>query len=83
MTRIQMHDVVALLTDTKTQLFPNGREILLQRGQIGTIVEEYDGGAAFEVEFSDNDGQTYAMVAIKTENLMVLYNQPVELAVAG
>ncbi len=27
---------------------------------MGTVVEEYHNGAAFEVEFSDNNGQTYA-----------------------
>ncbi|MBE9064348.1 DUF4926 domain-containing protein [cf. Phormidesmis sp. LEGE 11477] len=83
MISIQMHDVVALLKDTKTQFFPNGRDILLKKGQIGTVVEEYNGGEAFEVEFSDNDGQAYAMVTLKAENLMVLYDQPVELAIAS
>ena len=36
-----------------------GEPITLYKGQVGTIVMEYD-GEVFEVEFSNNDGTTYA-----------------------
>ena len=32
----------------------------LWRGQVGTVVEILAGGTAFEVEFSDRAGRTYA-----------------------
>ena len=30
------------------------KETILLRGQMGTVVEEYNNGEAFEVEFCDN-----------------------------
>lgn len=53
-------DVVALLED-----LPDRR---LRRGQVGTIVEELAPGV-FEMEFSDGHGRTYAMLALRTEQL--------------
>ena len=46
---------------------------------MGTVVELLDEGV-FEVEFSDNQGQTYAMLAVPEAKLMVLYHQPVQVA---
>lgn len=46
------------------------QEIILRRGQVDTVVENYKNGEAFEVEFSDNQGQTYALLAVKGEKLM-------------
>jgi hypothetical protein len=34
----------------------------------------------FEVEFSDNEGRTYASLALKAEQLLVLHHEPVETA---
>lgn len=45
---MKLLDVVALLEDSP--------EINLYRGQVGTIVEEYEAGI-FEVEFSDSTGK--------------------------
>ena len=47
----------------------------LTRGQIGSVVEhlERDGREALLVEFSDDQGQTYAMVPLKPEQLLVLH----------
>ncbi len=47
----------------------------LQRGQVGTIVEDLAPGV-YEVEFSDDDGRTYASVALTADRLMRLYHQP-------
>jgi len=40
----------------------------LVRGQVGTVVETLAPGV-FEVEFSDNDGRTYASVALKASQV--------------
>jgi len=47
----------------------------LLRGQVGTVVESL-GQDVFEVEFVDNDGRTYAMLPLKTSQLLVLHYQP-------
>ena len=62
-------DVVALTAD----LPDKG----LRRGQVGTIVEEL-ADDVYEVEFSDTDGMTYALVALKAEQLMILHYQPLK-----
>jgi hypothetical protein len=62
-------DVVALTSDLP--------EHGLKRGQVGTIVEEWQPDV-FEVEFADTDGVAYAMVALRTDQLMSLHWQRVE-----
>ena len=52
-------DVVALLSDVPA----HG----LLRGQVGTVVELLDG--AYEVEFSDDEGKTYAELAFAPDQL--------------
>jgi hypothetical protein len=61
---VQLHDVVALLTD----LPQRG----LQRGQVGTVVEQVAPGA-YEVEFSDDEGRTYASLALRPDQFLVLH----------
>ena len=51
----------------------------LYRGQVGTVVESL-APDVFEVEFSDNEGRTYASLALKVEQLLVLHHEPVETA---
>jgi Domain of unknown function (DUF4926) len=58
-------DVVALLEDLP------GRALV--RGQVGTIVEILAPGV-FEVEFSDNDGRTYATLALRENQFLVLHH---------
>ena len=67
---IQMH-VVALLESLP--------EAGLVRGQVGTVVEEWTPGV-YEVEFTDDSGKTYAMVAVKADQLMRLHHEPVHEA---
>ncbi len=69
--KIEILDVVALLEDLP--------ERGLYRGQVGTVVDSY-GAAAFEVEFSDNEGRTYASLALEAGQLMVLHHEPIEVA---
>jgi len=58
-------DVVALLEDIPA----NG----LVRGQVGTIVEILAQGV-YEVEFSDDNGHSYATLALPSNQLLVLHH---------
>ena len=69
MPAIKLLDVVALLEDLPTQD--------LRRGQVGTVVESLATGV-FEVEFSDNLGRTYATLALRADQLIVLHHELVE-----
>jgi hypothetical protein len=64
---IELLDVVALNED-----LPSHR---LLRGQVGTVVESL-GPDVFEVEFSDDRGQTYAMLPLKSQQLILLHTSP-------
>jgi hypothetical protein len=70
-TAINVLDVVALLVDMPEQG--------LVRGQVGTVVERLDEGV-LEVEFSDDEGRTYAELAIDAGRLLVLHHRPVVAA---
>ena len=75
---IQMHDVVILLEDARTKHFDTGQPLMLQRGQVGTVVMTY-AGSAFEVEFAGRDGRAYALLPVVAGKLMPLKDTP-ELA---
>ena len=62
---IKPFDVVALLEDLP--------ERGLKRGQVGTVVEPLAPGV-FEVEFSDNEGKTYASLALHSDQFMILHH---------
>lgn len=51
----------------------------LQRGQVGTVVEEL-GSDTFEVEFSDEDGRAYALAPVREDQMMVLHYRPSKVA---
>lgn len=51
----------------------------LLRGQVGTVVEIL-APDVYEVEFSDNNGRTYATLALRGDQLMALYYEPVQKA---
>ena len=65
---MKLLDVVALLEDLP--------ELSLYRGQVGTIVEEYEPGV-FEVEFSDTNGRAYAIETLIGKQLMLLHYQSI------
>ncbi len=67
MDEIKLLDVVALL-----ETIPDKG---LGRGQVGTVVEVL-AKDAYEVEFSDTEGRTYAMLALRAHQLMVLRYEP-------
>ncbi len=79
--KIQMHDMVVLLEDTRAKHFETGQPLMLRRGQIGAVVMTYD-GSAFEVEFAGRDGRAYAMMSIPVEKLMLLRDTPESVEVA-
>jgi hypothetical protein len=66
---ISLLDVVALLEDIPQRG--------LTRGQVGTVVEEL-APDVYEVEFSDNEGRTYATLAVQAQQLIVLHYQPAQ-----
>jgi len=67
MRELEALAVVALLEDVA--------EKHLSRGQVGTIVELLAPGV-YEVEFSDDEGRTYASLALRTEQLLQLHHEP-------
>ena len=64
MREIKLFDSVALLEDLP--------EENLCRGQVGAVVEIYNNGEMFEVEFINNNGKTYGLLALHSEQLMLL-----------
>jgi hypothetical protein len=69
MSKLEVLSLVALLRDMPDKG--------LVRGQVGTIVQLLSPTIA-EVEFSDDDGRTYAMVALPAEELIRLHHRPLE-----
>ncbi|MBM4427273.1 MAG: DUF4926 domain-containing protein [Chloroflexi bacterium] len=65
--KVKLLDVVALMQEMPS------RELSL--GQVGTVVEVL-APDVFEVEFSDNEGRTFAELALKADQLLVLHYEP-------
>jgi hypothetical protein len=63
---IRLLDTVALLQDLP--------EHKLKRGEVGTVVEILAPGV-YEVEFCDDEGQTYAELALRSDQLVPLHNR--------
>jgi len=63
---MKLLDIVALTEDLP--------QLCLYRGQVGTIVEEYE-PEVFEVEFSDTTGRAYAIETLSANQLMLLHHQ--------
>ena len=70
-TQFKLLDVVALTEDLP--------ENPLVRGQVGTVVENL-AADVYEVEFSDDNGQTYAMLPLHASQLMSLHYLPIKPA---
>lgn len=69
MSKIDLLTVVAILKDIP--------EHGLVRGQVGTVVECL-APAIFEVEFSDDNGTTYASIPLKADDLIRLHHHPLD-----
>lgn len=63
---LKLLDTVALLEDLP--------ERKLKRGEVGTVVETL-APDAYEVEFCDDEGRTYAEFALRGDQIMALHNQ--------
>ncbi|MBI4557769.1 MAG: DUF4926 domain-containing protein [Candidatus Hydrogenedentes bacterium] len=64
--KIKLLDTVALSEDVP--------ERKLYRGEVGTVVELL-APDTYEVEFCDDEGQTYALLALRGRQLIALHNQ--------
>ena len=67
MRELEVLSVVGLLEDTADQS--------VRRGQVGTIVERLAPGV-YEVEFSDDEGRTYASLPLRADQLLQLRHEP-------
>ena len=71
---IQLLDTVALLE--------NIPERSLRRGEVGTVVEVL-APDVYEVEFCDDEGQTYMELALRSNQLIALHTQGEALKMGG
>jgi len=67
MRELELLSVVALLEDITDHT--------LLRGQVGTVVERLAPGV-YEVEFSDDEGRTYAARPLRSDQLLQLHHEP-------
>lgn len=72
--QIELLDTVALLEDIPQRS--------LDRGEVGTVVELL-APEVFEVEFSDDEGHTYAQFALQSDQIIALHNQGEGLKLAA
>jgi hypothetical protein len=71
---VQLLAIVALTVDLP--------EVNLRRGQVGTVADILSGRRAFEVEFCDRDGHSYASLGLRPDQVMPLGYAP-EAATSG
>jgi len=71
---IELLDTVALLEDLPQRD--------LKKGEVGTVVEML-APDVFEIEFSDDEGQTYAVFALRENQIVALHNQGKRLRIAA
>ena len=64
--KIKILATVALLEDLA--------ERKLKRGEVGTVVETL-APDVYEVEFCDDEGQTYMELALRADQIVTLHNQ--------
>ncbi len=64
---MELLSIVALLEDLPSRA--------LRRGQVGTVVECVAPGV-YEVEFSDDEGRTYASLPLRADQLLQLHHEP-------
>ena len=69
---MKLLDVVAVVE--------NIAEHYLVRGQMGTVVDLFEQPEAYLIEFSDRNGEMYALASLHAEQLMLLRTEPVRAA---
>lgn len=76
---INEYDMVALTENISATHPETNQTILLRRGQVGTVLTEFD-SKAFLIDFADSEGHTYAMETVPLQKLMLLFHEPVMTA---
>ena len=64
---LELLDTVALTADLPA--------LGLTAGEVGAVVEVLGDGAAFEVEFCDNDGTTYGLHTLRASQIVALHSR--------
>jgi hypothetical protein len=75
MNDIQEYDLVALTEEAIATHKVTHQQILLRRGQMGTVLMSFD-NQAFLIDFTDKKGNTFAMETIEHVKLLRLINEP-------
>jgi hypothetical protein len=73
------YDVVAIKSDIQALHKESQQPVLLQAGQVGTVVMNFN-NEAYLIDFSDVQGITYAMETVPQDQLMLLHYEPVSVA---
>lgn len=71
MNQIQEYDLVAIDRDIYTIHKETNEPVLLRKGQVGTVVMDFD-GEGFLIDFADGQGTTYAMETVLADRLIPL-----------
>jgi hypothetical protein len=66
-THIELLDTVAVREDIPA--------LGLTAGEVGAVVEILGDGEAFEVEFCDNNGQTYGLHTLRASQIIALHTR--------
>ena len=78
MAQLKEYDLVAIGQDISATHKETKQPILLRKGQVGTVVMDFE-GQAFLVDFANEQGITYAMETVSREDLIPLLYSPVSL----
>lgn len=78
MNQIQEYDLVAIDRDIYATHKETNKPILLRKGQVGTVVMDFD-GEGFLIDFADARGATYAMETVLADRLIPLFYNPIVL----
>ncbi|MDJ0577917.1 MAG: DUF4926 domain-containing protein [Xenococcaceae cyanobacterium MO_234.B1] len=81
MSQIKEYDLVVIDRDIRATHKETNQPILLRKGQVGTVLMDFD-GEAFLIDFADEKGITYAMETVPAEQLIPLLYKPVALQVS-
>ncbi|MBW4550010.1 MAG: DUF4926 domain-containing protein [Aphanocapsa sp. GSE-SYN-MK-11-07L] len=73
------YDIVALKSGIQAVHKENQQPIVLQPGQVGTVVMNFN-DEAYLIDFSDAQGITYVMETIPGNQLMLLHYEPTSVA---
>jgi hypothetical protein len=80
MKKIKLFDTVAIINSLPLERLTLVKlnDIFIQNlppGQVGTVVEVYQGAenCQYLVEFADTQGREYAMATLRADELLVLY----------